>query len=405
MVVDHPVNPDAYFIPETEISDRLRRLQVRLRELPLHGALIFEPVELLYYTGTMPSGVLFVPAEGEPDLFVRRSFERARRESPIRNITEFTSFREIVAILRRRSLPFSMLGIDEHATTLSYFKLLKKNFTSAGFADIGHDLRRIRAVKSAYEIGKLKQAGDVSRMVMAKIPALLIPGISEWELALKLFYETALLGRTCMARLAFNSGECFMGTVCFGDSANLPSAFDGPDGMPGKSPACPVAGSDRRLERGDLVLVDMLFPFDEYYVDKTRIFALGQPGEAVLEAHQTCRDVQEAVRKRLKPDAIPSRIYEDVMAEIVDPRGFAEHFMGFGSNQVKFLGHGVGMVINEGPVIARKSDEPLVANMVLAVEPKKGLPGLGMVGVENTFQVTPEGGMSLTEDNDGIVIV
>lgn len=405
MAFEYTLDTGSSFIPAAEINDRLNRLQQRMLEVSLHGALVFEPVELLYYTGSMPSGVLFVPSEGEPALFVRRSCDRARAESPLRNIVAFTSFKEIVALLQKRSLPFSMLGIDEHATTLSYFKLLKKNFVNARFADIGPELRKLRAIKSPYEIAKLRQAGEVGRRVTAMIPELLVPGVTEWELALRLFHETAMLGRSCVPRLAFGSGECFMGAVCFGDSANHPTSFDGPDGVPGKSPACPYGGSDRRLERGDLVFVDMLFPCDEYYVDKTRVFSLGRPDDAVLEAHEVCLEVQRAVQERLRPGAIPSMIYEEVLAEFVAPRAFADGFMGFGANQVKFLGHGVGMVINESPVIARKSDEPLLENMVLAVEPKKALAGIGMVGTENTFQVTPKGGVSLTEDSDGIIVV
>jgi len=163
----YTLNTLASFIPDAEINDRLNRLQARVVEVSLHGALVFDPVELLYYTGSMPSGVLFVPAEGEPALFVRRSFERARSESPLLNVIAFTSFKEIVTLLQKRSLPFSMLGIDEHATTLSYFKLLKKNFVNARFADIGPELRRLRAVKSPYEIGKLRQAAEGGRKVAA----------------------------------------------------------------------------------------------------------------------------------------------------------------------------------------------------------------------------------------------
>jgi Xaa-Pro dipeptidase len=405
LLCDYTLHTGSSYIPESELNKRLNHLQTRMLESSLHGALIFEPVELLYYTGSMPSGMLFVPAEGEPILFVRRNFDRARRESPVRNVIAFTSFQEIVSLFQKRSLPFGMLGIDERSTTLSYFKLLKKNFVHARFADIGQELRKIRAVKSPYEIGKLKQAGEVGRKVTAMIPELLVPGISEWELVLRLFHETALLGRSCMARLAFNSGENFMGGVCFGDSANHPSSFDGQDGMPGRSPVCPSGGSDRKLEQGDLVFIDMLCPYDEYYVDKTRIFSLGKPDGAVLAAHEICLQVQGAVQQRLRPGAIPSQIYEEVFEEVVSPRSFGEHFMGFGANQVKFLGHGVGMVINEYPVIARKSDEPLEADMILAVEPKKGLEGIGMVGIENTFQVTAGGGVNLTEDCDEIVIV
>ena len=103
MAFDYTLNTGSSFIPDAEINDRLNRLQARMLEVSLHGALIFEPVELLYYSGSMPSGVLFVPAEGEPALFVRRSFDRTRSESPIRNIVAFTSFKEIVAILLKRS--------------------------------------------------------------------------------------------------------------------------------------------------------------------------------------------------------------------------------------------------------------------------------------------------------------
>lgn len=400
-----PVASESTFIPEQELRQRIQRLQARIQEASLHGALIMEPLSVLYYAGTMPGGVLLVPAEGEATLFVRRNIDRARRESPLPQVVAFTSFKEIVAILTKRSLPFSMLGLDEAATTLDAFKLLKRNFTSSRFADIGPDLRAVRRVKSPWELERLRRAGETGRQVTALIPELLVPGISEWELALRLFQETARRGRSCVTRLAYGSGEGFMATVCFGDSANAPSAFDGPDGMPGQSPACPMGGSDRKLQRGDLVLVDMLFPCDGYYVDKTRVFSLGTPSQAAQDAHRTCLDIQEAVRRSLKPGAVPSRIYEAVMAEIVEPRGFARDFMGFGGNQVKFLGHGVGLVVNEGPVIARKSEEPLEADMVLAVEPKKGLAGLGMVGVENTFQVTPEGGLSLTADNDEIMVL
>ena len=397
--------PAVPFIPESELLARLARLQAEVLAAGLDGGLVSDPVQLLYHAGTMPGGVLFVPAKGEPVLFVRRSYERARRESPLPEIVPFTSFKDVRAALREGALPCGRLGLDEHATSLAYFKLLGKYFSDTVFEDLGPALRKLRAIKSPYELEKLNRAGEVGRKVMARVPGLLVPGLSEWELVLRLFQETARLGRSCIARLAPGSGEGFMGTVCFGDSALAPSAFDGPDGMPGISPACPVGGSDRRLERGDLVLVDMLFPCDEYYVDVTRVFSLGRPAAPALEAHAVCLEVQRAVQARLRPGAVPSRIYAEVMDTVVEPRGFADGFMGYGTNQVKFLGHGVGLVVNESPVLAPKVEAPLEADMVMAVEPKKALAGIGMVGIENTFQVTPDGGVSLTGDHDEIVIV
>ncbi len=116
-------------------------------------------------------------------------------------------------------------------------------------------------------------------------------------------------------------------------------------------------------------------------------------------------EIQEAVRCRLRPGGIPSEIFNEVYKTEVVSRKFEEHFMGFGSNQVLFLGHGIGLVIDEFPVIARRVDSPLQENMVIALEPKKGLPGIGLVGIENTFLVTEQGGEKLTSGSDEIRVV
>ncbi len=393
------------FIPESEINSRISRLKVKIKEASLNGAFVFEYVEMLYYTGTLQNGMLFVPAEGDPILFVRRSYDRAVIESPVKEISAYTSFKEINEMLSKKGLSIGKMGIDENSTTLSLFKMLKKYFMHTEFTDIGLMLRKIRSVKSKYEIKKIKKAGDVGRKISDLIPSLLVPGITEWELALRLFQETTAIANTCIARLMFNSGEFFLGNVCFGDNSLYPGAFDGPGGIVGKSPVCPYGGSDRSLKKGDLVFIDIGYPFEEYYSDKTRIFSLGIPDPVVVEAHAMCLNVQALIEKRLKPGAIPSDIYDEVYNTIIGPGNFDDNFMGFKSNKVKFLGHGIGMVVNEYPVIAKKFNDPLEENMVLAIEPKKGIEGIGMVGIENTFQVTAHGGHSLTQDNDEIFVV
>ena len=101
----------------------------------------------------------------------------------------------------------------------------------------------------------------------------------------------------------------------------------------------------------------------------------------------------------LKPGAVPSEIYNCVMNDLsVD---FLENFMGFGNRTVKFLGHGIGLTIDELPVIAQGFDEPIQEGMVFALEPKKGIKDIGMVGIENTFIVTTEGGKCITGTNRG----
>jgi Xaa-Pro aminopeptidase len=213
------------------------------------------------------------------------------------------------------------------------------------------------------------------------------------------------LGHTGLGRLAALNAEFFTGVISFGESGNYPTASVGPDGLVGLCPAFPFLGGARRLEKGEIAFVDTGFAYQGYFTDATRIFTLGPPPQLAADAHKICLDIQEAVRRRLQPGAIPSEIFNDVYQAEVVSRNFEEDFMGFGSNQVLFLGHGIGLVVDEFPVIARRIDAPLQENMVIAVEPKKGLAGIGLVGVENTFLVTEQGGEKLTPGSDEIAVV
>jgi len=127
------------------------------------------------------------------------------------------------------------------------------------------------------------------------------------------------------------------------------------------------------------------------------------PGDTVIDIHKRCVEIQYRIAERLKPGTVLSQLYEEIMASLDED--FLAHFMGFGNRTVKFLGHGIGLTIDEWPVIARGFDEPIVENMVFAVEPKKGIPGVGMVGIENTFVVTPAGGECITGNHPGLLLV
>jgi Xaa-Pro aminopeptidase len=171
------------------------------------------------------------------------------------------------------------------------------------------------------------------------------------------------------------------------------------------SAAVPLLGSrERKLAKGDLVFIDIGCGVEGYHTDKTMTYAFGQalPDEA-MEAHLKCVALQQEIASLLKPGAVPSQIYKDIMAKL--PAKFLKNFMGFGNRRAKFLGHGIGLQVDETPVIAEGFDEPLVENMVFAVEPKKGIPDVGMVGIENTFVVTPLGGCCLTGTNPGLIPV
>jgi Xaa-Pro aminopeptidase len=392
-------------IPAREISQRVSRLQFRLQEGPMDGALILDPLNMYYYTGTIQQGVVFVPIEGEAVFLVRRSYERALRETPLKRVFPLKAFSQLQATLTDLGLHTNILGMAETTLSVSVFKTLAKAFPRGTFTDISALLGMIRAVKSDYEVGLIRKAGARHEMVYDAIPSLIHEGMTEWALGTEIHKGMLALGFTGVTRFAALGGELDMGIVSFGESGNYPTASVGPGGLMGLSPAFPLIGGKKKLRRGEPIFVDTGFGSEGYFTDKTRVFSLGAPPAPALDAYKVCLDIQEAVRCRLKPGAIPSQIYEEVYNELVYPRGFEKHFMGFGGNQVPFLGHGIGLAIDEFPAIAGKVHTPLEANMVIALEPKKGLEGIGLVGVENTFLVTDEGGEKLTTGSDEMTIV
>lgn len=392
-------------VPAGEISQRVSRLQHMLQEKSVDGALILDSLNMYYYTGTIQQGVVFVPTEGEPVFLVRRSFERAQLETPLKRIFPLKGFSQLRVTLTDLGLHTNVLGVAEANLSVSVFKTLASAFPGGTFTDISTLLGMVRAVKSDYEIGLIRKAGTLHERVYKAIPAMISEGMTEWELGAEIHKKMMALGYTGITRFAVSGMEMFMGIVSFGESGNYPTASIGPGGLMGLSSAFPLVGGMRKLGRGEPIFVDTGFGYEGYFTDETRVFSLGTLPDPAMDAYKICLDIQEAVRCRLKPGAIPSRIYEEVCSQFVHSRGFNKHFMGFGSNQVPFLGHGIGLAIDEFPVIAGKVHTPLEANMVLAVEPKKGLEGIGLVGVENTFRVTAEGGEKLTPGSDEIMIV
>jgi Xaa-Pro aminopeptidase len=397
--------PEYSLVPSREIYDRIERLQKDLAKTDLCGALILDRLNMYYYTGTMQQGVVFVPTEGAPVFLVRRSFERATLETPIKTIIRLKGFSMLRGTLEGLGLETDRLGLDETAIPVSVFRGLSQAFPGAVFEDISSMLAMIRAVKSDYEVGLIREAGKRHEALFDAIPSMIREGMTEWELGSAIHSKMLAFGYTGIGRLCLYGGELFMGVVSFGESGNYPTASVGPGGLVGLCPAFPLVGGEKRLKKGDPIFVDTGFGWEGYYTDKTRVFALGRLSPAAEEAHAICLEVQEAVRCRLKPGAVPARIFEQVYREVVVPRGFEENFMGFGSNQVPFLGHGIGLAIDEFPAIAKKVETPLKANMVIAVEPKKGLEGVGLVGVENTFLVTEQGGEKLTPGADEIKVL
>lgn len=392
-------------VPSSELTDRMERFRKRMDvSNPGWGtAAIFGKVNQYYFTGTMQDGVLLIPGDGEAVFWVRRSYERAVFESQFPDIRPMRSYRDAAAGMDNLSGP---LFIEKETVTLGVMERFRKHFSFTDMMGLDLDLGMVRAVKSRYELSLMEKSGEIHRHVLEDlVPAILREGMSELEFAVGLYSVMMEEGHHGVSRFGMFDTEIVAGQIGFGEGSVYPSYFNGPGGSAGIGPAAPVLGRrERKLKPGDLVFADTGSGYAGYHTDKTMTYMFGKPiPEYAVEAHNRCVAIQDQIASMLKPGAVPSDLYTTVM-ESIEPE-FLDGFMGCGNLSVKFLGHGVGLFVDEMPVIAAGFNEPLVENMVFALEPKKGIKGIGTVGIENTFVVTPSGGRCITGPGRGLIPV
>lgn len=373
------------------------------------GLLILNPVTIYYFTGTLGTGIFWLPLEGEPVLMLRHGLERARLESPLDSLFTFKSFSQVPGLAASAGKPLpespAVIGVDTAGTSWSLGNLITSRLKNHTLVPADAVLDMTMSVKSEWELKKMRLSGARHHHALYNIlPQRIAAGMSEREVAHKSWEVFFELGHSGLMRMSGANEDIFLGHIAAGDNANYPSRYNGPVGLRGEHPSVPFMGYAGRIWHTDEPLTcDIGFCLEGYLTDKTQVYWTGGPipGQ-VSEAHDFCIQVQEWLRTQLKPGSIPSELYAHCM-DWAAKEGFSEGFMALDGNKVPFLGHGIGLHIDEYPVIAKSFDAPLESGMVMALEPKMGIRDVGMVGVENTFEITESGGVSISGEEFGIV--
>lgn len=399
------VNP-----PQDEWLQRKLGLQQRLAESGLEGCLVTQNVGIYYYTGSMQTGYLYMPVKGEPTYYVRRSLERALNESHVRTV-ELGSFRSFgnqleadYPALGATSDELPLVGADLDVMPAQLYLRLADAFPQVRLTDASAILRNDRSVKSSYEIGRITHAAEVVASALEAGLASLREGMTELDLMAVIEYSIRRNGHIGLMRMRNYNQEIMTGIVAAGEAAAEPSYFDGPAGGRGLSPAAPKSVSLRPIGRNEPILIDIGCCVDGYVIDQTRTAVIGELDLDLRAAYDTAAEIMRISERSLRPDAIPEDIYSQAV-EMAKAAGLSDHFMGYGRDQVKFLGHGIGLEIDEWPVLARGFRIPLEPGMTIAVEPKFTFPGRGVVGVENTYLITDTGCKALTVSPEKIYVL
>jgi Xaa-Pro aminopeptidase len=400
--------------PYHETVTRLQKVQLALAKRQADACLITSAVNQYYLAGVIFDGYLYILPEGDPLFFVKRPVnfldkwnerdeeeilrkqdervkpdrqdEQVNKERPPRWGKPIRKPEQIPDLLRESALPQPKRVLIE-ADQMS-FSAASRLQVALGMPEIGNisgEMRRIRAIKSEYELAQMRANALVHTKVYETIPSLYRKGMTDLELQVEVERQMRLHGSIGIFRSFGENMDIFMGSMLTGDNAQAPSPYDYALGGAGISPLLPIGANGTVLKPGTTLMVDMAGNYGPYMDDMSRTFVIEQAPDIAYRAHQVSMEIHRAIVENGQVGTPCSDLYH-LAEEMVKENGLSPYFMGT-IQQAKFIGHGVGLEINEPPVLSPRSRDLLEAGMAIALEPKFVLPSIGAVGIENTYIV------------------
>lgn len=373
-----------------ELTLRVEKIRKRMQECGLDACLIAGNSNIYYLSGRIFRGYVYVPLKGEATYYVIRPFEL--KGGDVVYIRKPEQMPELMAA-KGVELP-KKLGLELDVLTYSDVVRLKNVFVDSEIINTSVMLRQCRMVKTDYEIEKMKYCGQCQAKAYARMAKAYTDGMTDLEFQIegeKILREEGSLG---FYRTSGSLMEIFMGSVLNGENADTPTPYDFAVGGGGVNQSLPVGANGNIIKEGTTIMVDMNGNFNGYQSDMTRVWKRGEVSDLAKKAH----DVSRAILRELEVMALPgvgvAELYNKA-CEIVEANGLSDYFMGY-TQKAAFIGHGVGIELNELPVLTPRSKDVLQKNMTIAIEPKFVIPNEGAVGVENTYVVTEQGLENIT---------
>lgn len=378
-------------LPADEQKKRLSRIYALMDQAGIDAAVIRDNANIYYLTGRIFRGYIFLQRNCEPICFVRRPSVLVG--NAVHNIRKPENMPAILAEAGIEVSPATAFELD----SLPYgeaMRLASIFGAEKPAANISPVMRKARAVKTPFEIDLIRRSGIKQTLVYERIPRLFKEGMSDIELQIEIERASRLEGCLGCFRISGTEMELFMGNVLTGENADNPSPYDFAMGGAGLDPSLPVGANGTIIKNGMPVMVDVNGNYTGYMTDMTRIFYTGRLLDQARKACELSIEICRELAAMMRPGQKASLLYERAL-EMARQAGMADYFMGHRSH-AGFVGHGLGIDINELPVLAPRSNDILEVGNVIAVEPKFVIPGIGAAGIENTYVITENGTELLT---------
>lgn len=373
------------------------RIQQAMKQINADGCLLTVDVNLYYTTGRIYSGYFYLPVEGAPWFFIKRP--NGLSGNQVEYIRKPEQMPELFAAHGLKMPDKLLLEADE--LTYNDYVRLQNVFNPKETANATALIRTLREIKTPWEISQFRISAKQHAKTYAEIPECFRPEMTDLEFQYEIEKRMRKNGSIGLFRAFGANMDIFMGSILAGENAETPSPFDFALGGGGIDASCPLGANGTLLKEGTAIMVDMAGNYTSYMTDMTRVFAVGRLTDLAYRAHETSCFIQSEIENVARPGTACAELY-NIAEKIAGNEGLLPYFMGT-KQQAKFVGHGIGIQINELPVLTPRSKEVLAPNMVFALEPKFVIPGVGAVGIENSFLVTENGIEKLTLFKEEII--
>ncbi len=378
-----------------ELSKRLAKIREQLLISGVDACLLSTTVNILYANGSIFSGYYYIPIEGAPIRFVKRPVGLTGE-----NVQYIRKPEQLPDLLKELGLSMPQkLMLEGDEMSHGDWMRLQGCFEGVELVNGTNDLRKVRSIKTDFEVSLIRASAEAHVRAYKRIPEVYRPGMTDNAFSIEIERLMRLEGNLGLFR-TFGDMEAFMGSILTGDNAAVASPYDFALGGAG-TVSNPIGAAGLELLPGKSIMIDMAGNFTGYLDDLTRTFSIGKLADQAYRAHQVSIDIQQRLMEEMKEGVGCEDLWE-LSLKMATAAGLADCYMGT-TQQAKFVGHGVGIVINELPVLATRSKDILKANMTIAIEPKFVLEGVGAVGVEDTFLIKKDGCERLTKLDYDIV--
>lgn len=385
-------------IPHDGPRTRITNLQNRMKDADIDVVLLDYSRSILYYAGTTQPSILSITPE-DYHLTVIKGMEWVMEDTCLKfdKIRPGHGYTHAKERLTGWKIEEGNLGLELDTLSAGKYLQLSKIFSSFNIIDISKLILEQRKVKDPEEIGHTREACRIVHHGHQRILDVLREGMTELELSAEIEDAHRKAGHEGLYYI--RQFDFFMGRGAVASGENLSKIAGKVVSITGVglSPSIPMGASTKAIKRGEMIVVDIPTHYRGYHADQSRTYVLGDPPDICRSMYDGMKEIADQIIEILRPGISCDDLYKKAF-RVAEETGMSSYFMRIGvdSKKVPFIGHGVGLELNEPPLLCNNNHEVLEEGMIIALE----LEMCGSVGevvkLEDILLITSGGSEILT---------